>query len=1338
MARCLVCLLLLAAHSAAGSLDTGFAVRFNLVEGHESVHVRDRGADTDTCDLHPSQSETVQLHEHDILVVSIAKDSRRSCLVDITAFPEPFNLDNDTNFARLALEGWAVNVTTGNTPFNISLACYDSNINMTVKVMTLNAPGNDMQQCCAGTDPQHDWCHRCGKGQYREGLLCHPCPGRKTTLKTGVFTKDNCICPEGYANTTDECPKCTKGTHSVIQGYQNMGCQPCGTAQPETGPRATACPGSIPDATNPTAQPYQATQYLRPRQEKCDKECCVPGEYWDTGLERCQNCVDGYNYSDTRGATTCQPCQPPQEDGWELLGCFDTQGSRQKCKKGFYRDRDDPSPFCTPCPPRKTTASEGKSDETSCLCEEGYIDDGANGCTACGVGKYNPGLGEDVCTECPQHKTTRSEGSTTIEDCVCDYGFYGEKGAALCSRCERRQYQDELGRLECEECEICPYGGYATGCGGANKGECRECTDANCERAADGEQCDFCGFCNFNKTYSVDILNRTRWFNSTKDKCDVCGGNITEAKGYEECHYCPAGTSGLDGPWVCGEDGAENKTRAAYEDIVDASQCRDCAPCAVGSFKNTTGLESKKCEACPVGKYADVTGLTACYDCDANKTTASTGSIGVEYCHCEAGFYHNHTNGTDDHQCFRCEPGTFSEALNHHVCNDCDAGKYNHHMVVDVSDTCLSCERDTWSGPGAAECIECVHSITYHENSTSILDCKCKPGYMNSSNGEGICIPCDPGTYGEGYPSDRCEPCLEGKYSNVTAATSNATCSSCDVGTFALAGASACELCPAGKYADARDTGECMRCLAGKYSTTLAARSNTTCRDCPGDSSSLTGSDALSDCVCNQGYTGPDGGLCGECGQGKFKDVTGSVPCENCPVNSDSPAGSDAQTDCICNIGHTGPDGGACQTCQSGTYKTGTGSASCQNCPDNSVSPAGSDAQTDCACNRGYTGPDGGSCHACEQGQYKNVIGSDGCLNCLPNSGSPAGSDAQTDCLCNTGYTGPNGANCIACLAGTFKSVTGSSICRSCPANSYSPTGSAARADCACNSGHTGPNGGPCTACAQGKYKAATGAAACQNCPGNSVSPAGSDAQADCVCNGGYSGPNGGTCTMCVGGKYKAATGSGSCQDCPAGSDSTAGSDAQADCVCNRGYSGPNGGTCTMCVTGKYKAATGSASCQNCPAGSTSPTGSDAEGDCVCNAGYAGNDGGTCTQCGAGQYEDTATNTCSYCPSHSTSPAGSDNVNDCQCKPGYTGPDGGVCSACPAGQFKGSTGNGGCTLCPCNSISTSSGSASCSSCTTNSFASYTNGRGQTQCQYCADSEQMIDNTCGNYCYYPDI
>ena len=54
-----------------------------------------------------------------------------------------------------------------------------------------------------------------------------------------------------------------------------------------------------------------------------------------------------------------------------------------------------------------------------------------------------------------------------------------------------------------------------------------------------------------------------------------------------------------------------------------------------------------------------------------------------------------------------------------------------------------------------------------------------------------------------------------------------------------------------------------------------------------------------------------------------------------CPENSSPqlPLVYYNASDCKCNAGHTGPDGGTCDACEAGKYKNTTGSADCSTCP---------------------------------------------------------------------------------------------------------------------------------------------------------------------------------------------------------------------------------------------------------------------------------------------------------------------------------------------------------------------------------------------------------------------
>ena len=1261
MARCLLCLLFLAVQAAAGSLRTGLAVRFNVDGDNADVHVRDRTVEG--CNLNPKQ--TMQLYEHDIFVVSIATDSR-SCIVNSTAFPHAFDLNNDTEFAQLALEGVPVNLTAVPAPLNISLECSERSIHMNVQVTTSSQSESQFDECCDDKEPQHKWCHRCGKGQYREGLRCHPCPGGKTTPMTGVFTIDDCICPEGYGNADDKCEKCEEGKFSEIQDRMNEGCQSCNNTQLSTGPRATACPGPTPNATNTNVQPYEATQYLRPRQEKCGKECCVPGEYWDAGRERCQNCVDGYNYSATHGATTCETCGEPDE-GHQNVGCFDGPGIQKACEKGYYRERNDLDWFCKSCPSRKTTQGSGKSGLEYCKCEPGYVNDGNNGCTACEEGKYQGGLGKDSCQPCPQHKTTRSQGSTRIQDCVCERGFYGGDGDAACSRCERGQYQNKLGRDECEVCEVCPYGGYATGCGGANQGRCMACVNSNCEYAADGETCDFCGICNFDREYytSQNISNPANYANSSMDLCGVCNGNITEDRGYNgTCHKCPAGTTGEDGPRVC--NATETEQSVPYENIVNAGQCRVCTKCAIGTFKSAEGKET--CEKCPVGKYANVTGLTACYQCDVNKTTDAKGSTGVEYCVCDKGYKHKQgENSTGTHACQRCEPGTFNEHLNHHVCSNCSAGEYNNHDMP-TSTSCEKCLWNKYSNEGAGECESCLHSFTEDIGSAGIEKCICNVGFFSASGGRGICVECVRGKYQPLAGESACIDCEAGTFSNATAAISNTTCQACDDGYTSSAGDSTCTPCSPGTFSSAATHGICEPCVQGKFTSNSAA---TECEGCvPGTYADGSGLSACTNCSAGWYSTvvnATSSSDCFLCAPGSYSAVAGASGCTLCARGSY--AVDEGQSECTKCAYQTMPlhlfaEGDLRDEMQSAFNKEqshemtcNTGSTSVDLCcfdagvrPGFKISSGGEEWNADICCSGEMIFISGGNYNLCdnynsdtdecifqcEYGKFKENAANATCTEC---DAGKYKNNAKTEA-------------CVYCPAGYY-SASGASTCSSCTANSNSSEGSTSVNDCSCNPGYFGHahEGGECTACEAGKKAPSSRALGCTPCDAGEYSDS----------------PGATVCTNCEQGKYSTAGGASSessCVSCENGQSSHAGSDEQSDCYdCPAGSYSHSGSTptlvCTSCGPGTYSENPKTVYCSICKPGTYASSWGTYTRCSFCPEGKShGNQYGSsvtqCVECTAGKYsqrshpdQDFNSQYCLSCPDGQSSPVGSDSISDC-------------------------------------------------------------------------------------------
>lgn len=162
-----------------------------------------------------------------------------------------------------------------------------------------------------------------------------------------------------------------------------------------------------------------------------------------------------------------------------------------------------------------------------------------------------------------------------------------------------------------------------------------------------------------------------------------------------------------------------------------------------------------------------------------------------------------------------------------------------------------------------------------------------------------------------------------------------------------------------------------------------------------------------------------------------------SLSCSLCPTNTVSPSGSDDILNCICDLGYTGPDGAACSACPPGTYKNVDGSGLCSDCAagtylnvsagsacvacpagDRSISLPATIFVDGCLCNAGYTGPDGGNCTACGAGTFKALNGSGSCGACpIDTFASSAGATA-----------------CDACAEGTSTNgTTGRSVCFLCP-----------------------------------------------------------------------------------------------------------------------------------------------------------------------------------------------------------------------------------------------------------------------------------------------------------------
>jgi len=309
---------------------------------------------------------------------------------------------------------------------------------------------------------------------------------------------------------------------------------------------------------------------------------------------------------------------------------------------------------------------------------------------------------------------------------------------------------------------------------------------------------------------------------------------------------------------------------------------------------------------------------------------------------------------------------------------------------------------------------------------------QCIPGKFKPVNGSAPCSGCVRGTYlpSTGAVSNVCQTCPSNSGSQI--ASANQTDCICNAGSTGADGSN-CVKCGAGKYKFQTGSGNCVGCLEGKYSTAVGAISDV-CQGCPQDSNAPAASDEKNDCICNAGFTKAASGICTICETGKFKNEAGNggcsvciagkylgaVGCEDYPENSMSLVESSARTQCTCNSGATGANGGPCSLCLPGTYKQGEGptpnvcsecvagkysttpnvcsecvagkystttgavsSSTCQMCPAASDSSTASSSPSNCKCGIGWIHHDADTyCRQCARDTYTNIVGSEMCIEC--------------------------------------------------------------------------------------------------------------------------------------------------------------------------------------------------------------------------------------------------------------------------------------------------------------------------------------------------------------------
>ena len=351
---------------------------------------------------------------------------------------------------------------------------------------------------------------------------------------------------------------------------------------------------------------------------------------------------------------------------------------------------------------------------------------------------------------------------------------------------------------------------------------------------------------------------------------------------------------------------------------------------------------------------------------------------------------------------------------------------------------------------------------------------------------------------------------------------------------------------------------------------------------------------------CAGGSFSAGGGLCQECGAGKFSR-RGSTNCSSCAAGSVSRTWGSS----------------TCEFCPAGTYESEN--QFCNACPRGTISREGSAACSPCEAGR-FT-RESRTCEQCPGGTI-SVNGSSECRSCPAGKYSRAGSSSCSKCPAGAISQVAGSSACEACRAGTYE--INRQVCNACPQGKISAV--AGNAACSpCDAGRFAKEALMCEQCPNGTISSA-GRSECQSCPSGTFSHPGSNGCSECPAGTISKVPGSTECWQCAAGTFSAA-GSSECRNCPAGQFSEAGSSSCSKCPAGEISKDPGSIACEACPAGTHEV--DKQFCNLCQQGTISAAGS---GTCSpCDAGRFAKDALTCEPCKGGTFAGPNSSSCENC-----------------------------------------------------------------------------------------------------------
>ena len=709
-----------------------------------------------------------------------------------------------------------------------------------VPTATEDTLARDVQ--CSGHETSPEQCARdthATKTAAESAVAC--CKLSRTDTALIEFAYTTCSrCPEGSAYVGDQslyttpfpaasCNQCTAGkfSESLEASAANM-----------ISPAIPDNPEYDQWNWNPAHDPANEAYFVRLWCKDCTTYDTEGVATSNAGAADAAQCFCPAGYSGTisaSGTSGCSECEAGKYRDRSGLGADANHYMCDLCGVGKYNEQTGATAAndCLDCGSHETTASDGSDSLDDCVCVAGYYLVG-NECQQCPKGKFKVDIGNQACTECVAGKYNDNEGSTTDVCQECDDGYFAvEPGAATCEICARGTYQDLTTSVahshlrKAVECTACP--DYVD----SSRMSAGSFNVMNCECAA--------GY------YTHDPYDPasppTTWDETCKpcpagSRCGgytpsqpiPCTGNGYSNAGEDSCSICPSGGE------IVGSD----------RDSVERCQC----PAGTTGTITQEGV-STQCPQCAEGKYKESAGPAACVDCGTGKYYGSTGSTTETNCvGCPDNSHTDDTGKTVLGDCI-CDAGFYEDDAAAGTCAMCTAGSYC--LGTSANEGRISCPGFTVSPPVSNS----------PPGSDELVDCVCNAGYYEDNAGLGTCADCPANSYCNNDARYACpqlntqSPLNSDDYTDCKCTMGHWRdgCTPVDVGGELVYRKEVddvvqdCIGTAAGQYSEENFWAlSCEACPEGVYCV------QGTMYHCPEFSSSPTQSDRVEQCICQNGY----------------------------------------------------------------------------------------------------------------------------------------------------------------------------------------------------------------------------------------------------------------------------------------------------------------------------------------------------------------------------------------------------------------------------------------------------------------------------------------------------